>query len=91
MPLEELGPKGDLNDSLRVGAKGDPAALRSLLDRALAASPTPWALQIQRLLSHLAPWDPDDHAGVHDLLCELGHQGVSFAMYTCAFWRSGTG
>jgi hypothetical protein len=48
VPPEELGPKGDLNDWLRVGAKGDPAAFRSLLERALAASPTPWALLIQR-------------------------------------------
>jgi hypothetical protein len=23
----------------------------------------------------LAPWDLDDHDGVRDLLCELGHQG----------------
>jgi hypothetical protein len=38
-------------------------------------SPTPWALQIQRLPVDLAPWDLEDHAGVRDLLCELGHQG----------------
>jgi hypothetical protein len=38
-------------------------------------SPTPWALQIQRLPSDLAPWDLEDHAAVRDLLCELGHQG----------------
>jgi DNA primase len=30
VPPEELGPKGDLNDWLRVGAKGDPAAFRSI-------------------------------------------------------------
>ena len=58
-----------------MGAKGDPAAFRSILERALAASPTPWALLIQRLPSDLAPWDLEDHAGVRDLLCELGHQG----------------
>jgi len=57
-----------------VGAKGDPAAFRSLLERALATSPNPWALQIQRLLTNLAPWDLEDHAGLRDLLCELGHQ-----------------
>jgi hypothetical protein len=75
VPPEDLGPKGDLNDWLRVGAKGDLHALRSLLERARAASPTPWALQIERLPPDLAPWDLEDHAGVRDLLCELGHQG----------------
>jgi hypothetical protein len=58
-----------------VGAKGDPASFRSLLEQALAASPTPWALQIQRLPPDLAPWDLEDHPGVRDLLCEIGHQG----------------
>jgi hypothetical protein len=61
---------------LRVGAKGDPTAFRSILERALVASPTPWALQIQRLPPDLAPWDLEDHAGVRDLLCELAHQGA---------------
>ena len=75
IPPEDLGPKGDLNDWLRVGAKGDPAAFRSVLERALAMSPTPWALQIERLPQDLAPWDLEDHAGVRHLLCELGHQG----------------
>jgi hypothetical protein len=75
IPPEDLGPKGDLNDWLRVGAKGDPTAFRPLLEEALAASPTPWALQIQRLPPDLAPWDLEDHARVRDLLCELGHQG----------------
>jgi len=41
--------KGDLNDWLRLGAKGDPGAFQSILERAIAARPTPWALQIQRL------------------------------------------
>jgi DNA primase len=49
IPPEDLGPKGDLNDWLRVAGKGDPAAFRLLLEQALATSPTPWALQIQRL------------------------------------------
>ena len=62
VPPEELGPKGD------------PAAFRSLLEQALAASPTPWALQIARLPTDLASWDLEDHIGVRDLLCELGHQ-----------------
>jgi hypothetical protein len=75
IPPEELGPKGDLNDWLRVVAKGDPAAFRSMLEQALATSPTPWALQIQRLPQDLAPWDLEDYPGVRDLLCELGHQG----------------
>jgi hypothetical protein len=72
---EDLGPKGDLNDWLRIGAKGDPAAFQSILERALATSPTPCALQIQRLPTDLAPWGLEDHAGVRDLLCEIGHQG----------------
>ena len=75
VPPEDLGPKGDLNDWLRMGAKGDPAAFRSLLEGALATSQTPWALQVERLPSDLAPWDLEDHAGVRDLLCELGHHG----------------
>jgi hypothetical protein len=76
IPPEDLGPKGDLNDWLRIGAKGDPGAFRSVLERALAASPTPWALQIERLPPDLAPWDLEDHPGMRDLLCELGHQGA---------------
>jgi hypothetical protein len=75
IPPQDLGPKGDLNDWLRVQAKGDPAAFRSVLERALAASLTPWALHIQRLPPDLAPWDLEDHPGVRDFLCELGHQG----------------
>ena len=75
VPPEELGPKCDLYDWLRVGAKRDPAAFRSILARALATSPTPWALQIQRLPPDLAPWDLEDDPGVRDLLCEIGHQG----------------
>ena len=58
-----------------VGAKGDPAAFRSALERALATSPTSWALLIQRLPSDLAPWDLEDYPGVRELLCEIGHQG----------------
>jgi hypothetical protein len=76
IPPEDLGPKGDLNDWLRVGAKGDPSVFRSVLERVLSTSPTPWALLIQRLPQDLAPWDLEDHAGVRDLLCELGHQGL---------------
>jgi hypothetical protein len=75
IPPEDLGPKGDLNDWLRVRAKGDLAAFRSVLEQALAMSPTPWALQIQRLPSDLATWDLEDYPGVRDLLCELGPQG----------------
>jgi hypothetical protein len=91
IPPEELGPKGDLNDWLRVGAKGDPAAFRSLLERALATSPTSWVLQIQRLPSDLAPWDLEDHAGVRELLCEIVHQGQSAVMRIYALWRTGAG
>jgi hypothetical protein len=63
IPPEDPGPKGDVNDWLQVGAKGDPTAFRSILQRALATSPAPWALQIERLPSDLAPWDLEDHAG----------------------------
>ena len=55
--------------------EGQSRAFRSELDRALATSPTLWALQIQRLRSDLVPWDLEDHAGVRDLLCEIGHLG----------------
>jgi hypothetical protein len=75
IPPEDLEPRGDLNDWLRVAGKGDPGTFRSVPERALATSPTPWALQIQRLPSDLAPWDLEDHAGVRDLLCEIGHLG----------------
>ena len=75
IPPEDLGPKGDLNDWLRVGAKGDPTVFRSILERALQTSATPWALQIQRLPPDLAPWDLEDYPGVRDLLCEIGRQG----------------
>ena len=75
VPPDDLGPKGDLNDWLRVGAKDDPPAFRSLLEQAATTSPTPWALQILRLPPGLAPWDLEEHAGVRDLLCEFGHQG----------------
>jgi hypothetical protein len=75
IPQEDLGSKGDLNDWLRVAAKEDPAAFRSILERPLATSPTPWALQIQRLPTDLAPWELEDHADVRELLCEIGHQG----------------
>jgi hypothetical protein len=44
IPPADLGPKGDLNDWLQIGAQGDPAAFRSILERALATGPTPWAL-----------------------------------------------
>jgi hypothetical protein len=75
IPPEDLGPKGDLNDWLRVVAKGNPTTFRSVLELALAASPTPWALQIQRLPADLVTWDLEDHPGMRELLCELGHQG----------------
>ena len=46
-----------------------------ILERGIASSPTPWALQIQRLPPDLAPWDLEGHPGVRDLPCELGHHG----------------
>jgi hypothetical protein len=75
IPPEDLGPKGDLNDWLRIEAKADPGAFRSMLERTLVTSLTPWALQIQRLPSDLAPWDLENYIGVRELLCELGHHG----------------
>ena len=74
IPPGDLGSKGYLHDWLGVGAKGDAAVFRSILARALATILTSWALQIQRLLPDLAPRDLEDHAGVRDLLGELGHQ-----------------
>ena len=68
IPPEDLEPKGDLNDWLRVGAKGDLAEFRLILERALAASLTPWVLQIQWLPTDLAPWDLEDHIGVREVL-----------------------
>jgi hypothetical protein len=67
IPRDKTWPEGR-PQRLAGGAKGDPAAFRSLLERALAMSPTPWALQIQRLPLNLAPWDLEDHSGVRDLL-----------------------
>ena len=58
-----------------VGAKGDPAAFRSVLERAIAMSFTPWVLQIQRLPPDSAPWALEQHPGVRGLLCEIAHQG----------------
>jgi hypothetical protein len=75
IPPEDLGPKGDLNDWLRVGAKGDPAAFRSVLEPALATSLTPWASRSRGCHRNWSPWDLEDHAGVRDLLFELGHRG----------------
>jgi hypothetical protein len=71
------GPRaeGRSQRELRVGAKGDPAAFRSILEQGLATSATPWALQIRGLPPDLAPWDLEDYPGVRDLLCEIGHQG----------------
>ena len=60
---------------MRGGAKGDPAAFRFILERALATSATPRALQIQRLPSDLAPRDLKDHISVREFLYELGDQG----------------
>ena len=62
IPPEDLGPKGDLNDWLREAAKGNPITFRSVLERALATSPTPWALQIKQLPSDLTPWDLEDYS-----------------------------
>ena len=69
VPPDELGPKDHLNDWLRVRAKGDLAAFRSVLEQALVTSPTPWALQIHRLLLDLASWD---NAAGNETACEDG-------------------
>ena len=73
-PPEDLGPKGDLNDWLPMGAKGDPAAFRSMLEQALAASPTPWASD-PAVAAGSGARDLEDHAGARELLCEISHQG----------------
>jgi hypothetical protein len=73
IPSEDLGPKGDLNDWLRVGAKGDPASFHSILERALPTSPTPWA---SRSSGYHRTWRPGiskTTSAMRDLLCELGH------------------
>jgi DNA primase catalytic core len=68
VPPEELGQKGDLNDWLRGPAKSDPARLKTLLEAAMAASPTPWALEIERL-PDVPVWDRHEQLG--GLLAEL--------------------
>ena len=61
-------PLGGPLEVRQPGAKGDNTAFRSMLERALATGPTPWALQIERVLPDLAPWDLEDYPGVRDLL-----------------------
>ena len=84
IPPEDLGPKSDLNDWLRVGAKGDPATFRFILQRALATSATPWALQIQRLPPDLTPgiWRTMPACG--SFCASLAIRDRSAAMRTCA-------
>jgi len=49
VPPEELGPKGDLNDWLRIIAKGDPEVFKRLLAAAMEEDVTPWELLIEHL------------------------------------------
>ena len=64
----------------RVAAGGGKGAIPQcsspFWSRRLRRAPPLGALQIQRLTPDLAPWDLEDHAGVRELLCELGHQGA---------------
>jgi hypothetical protein len=75
IPPDDLGPKGDLNDWLRLGAKGNPAAFRSILERALVASPTPWGLQILTVTSGLGALGSGGPCGRARSPMRARHQG----------------
>ena len=68
VPPSELGPKGDLNDWFVGPAKSHPARFKELLAHAMLQSPTPWALEIQRLEA-VPVWERHEQLG--DLLSEL--------------------
>lgn len=57
VPPDELGPTGDLNDWLVGPAGRDSDRLRTMLSESMRASPTPWALVIDRMPSPREPWD----------------------------------
>jgi hypothetical protein len=72
-PSDDLGPKGDLNDWLRVGAKGDASAFRSLLEE---GSRRARPLGASRSKGWHRTW-PLGSRGPSQCVqspCELGHQ-----------------
>ena len=88
---EDLGPKGDLNDWLRVGAKGDPGVFRSLLERALATSSIPGR---SRSSGYHRTWRPGIWRTIPACVTSYASWPIrnrSAAMRTCDSWRSGTG
>jgi len=92
IPPEDLGTKGDLNDWLRLGAKGDPAAFRSILERALAPSPTPWALSDPAVAKRT--WRRGISTTISTCATSSARSAtkeLSAAMRTCACFRSGLG
>ena len=88
---EILGPKGDLNDWFCAPAVCDPDKFRPLLQGAMRASLTPYALLADRIPENVARWDLEhvalipsaqrhaggDYTGL-DLLRELGHHDPVF-------------
>jgi len=88
---ESLGPKGDLNNWLVGPAERDPERFRPLLQDAMEASLTPYALLADRIPADIARWDLEhvvllssaqrhsgnDYTGL-DLLRDLGHQAPIF-------------
>jgi DNA primase len=68
VPPQDLGPKGDLNDWLVGPAGRDPKRFKETLAGAIAQSPSPWALSIERLRD-VPLWDR--HEQLEDLLAEL--------------------
>ena len=68
VPPQELGPKGDLNDWLVGPASRDPKRFQELLTGAMAQSPSPWALSIERL-EDVPVWNR--HEQLEGLLAEL--------------------
>ncbi len=69
IPPVELGPKGDMNQWLVGPAKSDPKRFKELLLCAMATSPGPWALAIERL-GDVPPWERSEQ--IADLLREIG-------------------
>jgi DNA primase catalytic core len=88
---ESLGPKGDLNDWLCGPGERNPDAFRAMLQKAMGASLTPYALLADRIPESVARWDLEhvalipsaqrhtggDYTGL-DLLRELGHHDPVF-------------
>jgi DNA primase catalytic core len=75
VPPEELGPKGDLNDWLVGPATREPKRFQELIASAMAQSPSPWALIVERL-EDVPLWDR--HEQLEGLLAELGPMPAVF-------------